>query len=456
MKKINKQAWIVLLGFAMIGIILDLCTKPKDHESLKQVMGTALKEQIVRDTSLLGAIVSMAEVGKPVADPVSVFVAEKGDVIDYYADRLPVVPGSIMAPVTQTFRRECVIDTLSINWKLADYFGESKSDYIPKSYYKGVIRPVHAGIVDGSGIILTQKQILTFYNSLANGGVRPRYRYFKKRRICKEQTALEMMELLKGKDHDGDIAGIAGSGELSFGRLSYMGNVDDIGPVTVSSFVGFFPAEAPKYTMCVTVYSTDKTEETSGAYEVFRSIVKKMNNQGVMQKEDPTVAWLRKHFPGKLIITTQEQVDSLLEEATKRIGRDSSAEAYYFRASYFQLKGTPDSYRNSLQDLDTALAILPANDTSNLRIGMLFMRAKCYEGLKRTDLAEQTYKEILRDYPDDEEARLTLANFYQSLGRDEEAWEVYPDSSFFQESIFTEMQRNLREYNSPNKPLVAL
>lgn len=147
------------------------------------------------------------------------------------------------------------------------YFGTSDVFYVPPYYYRGPIKSSIASICGGSGIILSQGQILQFYGSIANGGVRPSYRYFPKKRICSEKVAREISALLRENVTEGTgvllkdcpvlVSGKTGSGILDKGGVPGYGNINEKGAVRMCSFAGFFPSYAPKYTMCVTFYYND-------------------------------------------------------------------------------------------------------------------------------------------------------------------------------------------------------
>jgi len=147
------------------------------------------------------------------------------------------------------------------------YFGTSDGYYVPPYYYREPIRGSIASICDGSGIILSQEQILRFYGSIANGGVRPPHRYLPKRRICSEEVANEIAALLREnvtegtgrllKDCPVPVSGKTGIGLLDKGSVPGYGSIDGNGEVRTCSFAGFFPSDNPRYAMCVTLYFKD-------------------------------------------------------------------------------------------------------------------------------------------------------------------------------------------------------
>ena len=172
--------------------------------------------------------------------------------------------------------------------KFDDYFGSSESCYIPHDMYRA--KEVAASISDGCGILLSQEQIMTFFDSIANRGMRARKRYFRKRRICKEETAIQMTALLQDNVTEGTgtalaayplkIAGKTGSGMMEFGHVPGKGLVSALDSVTVESFAGFFPADNPEYTMCVTLYSdTPRCAPGTGAMDLFGEIATRIKDK---------------------------------------------------------------------------------------------------------------------------------------------------------------------------------
>ncbi len=177
------------------------------------------------------------------------------------------------------------------NEKFYEYFGSSECCYIPEARYR--LLPVAASVADGSGVLLSQRQILTFVDAIANGGVRPRHRYVRPGRICSEETARQLTALLRENvtagagvplaDHPVRIAGKTGSGALPFGYVPGRGNVGKADSLRVATFAGFFPADAPRYTMCVTLYSdTGEADLERGAMAVFGELVTKLKEEGML------------------------------------------------------------------------------------------------------------------------------------------------------------------------------
>lgn len=125
-------------------------------------------------------------------------------------------------------------------------------------------------------IQITPLQTLTFYNAIANGGemVKPRFikevkawnrtiEKFEKEvidpQICSPETVAKMQDVLKnvvergtGKslyDPDFSMAGKTGTAQTEYWKEGWAQN-----PQYISSFVGFFPAEEPKYSCIVVIH----------------------------------------------------------------------------------------------------------------------------------------------------------------------------------------------------------
>lgn len=152
----------------------------------------------------------------------------------------------------------------------------------------------------GYGVQFTPLQTLTFYNAIANDGemVKPQFLKevkefdkvivpFKKEvlneQICSEATILKVRQLLKNvveKDHgtghrlyseNFSMAGKTGTCQKDYRdkeKLNY-----------ISSFVGYFPADNPKYSCIVVIHEPDKSvgyygSDVSGP--VFKKIAQKI------------------------------------------------------------------------------------------------------------------------------------------------------------------------------------
>ena len=181
--------------------------------------------------------------------------------------------------------------------RFVDYFGASDAYYVPRMWDRFLFRDEYVSVVDGHGLHLSQGQILTFYDAIANGGVRARHRYLRRRSVCSVETADGMKALLRENvlsgtgvllsSHPARIAGKTGSGILRHGYVPGLVRSSVPEPVSVSSFVGFFPVEDPQYTMIVTFYFRSGGQPAGAAVpmRVFGEITGKMMEEGMLWKK---------------------------------------------------------------------------------------------------------------------------------------------------------------------------
>ena len=131
----------------------------------------------------------------------------------------------------------------------------------------------------GYGVLMTPLQTLTFYNAIANGGemVKPKFldrissfgeapvKYFEKEvinpSICSEGTLKQVQKMMFNvvdkkwgtahaiKDKNFTIAGKTGTCQVDYTKEETQ---------YVSSFVGYFPAEAPQYSCIVVIHRPNK------------------------------------------------------------------------------------------------------------------------------------------------------------------------------------------------------
>ncbi|MEK9613224.1 MAG: penicillin-binding transpeptidase domain-containing protein, partial [Flavobacteriaceae bacterium] len=161
----------------------------------------------------------------------------------------------------------------------------------------------------GYGVSLTPLQTLTFYNAIANNGemVKPRFlqqisnfgnaptKVFSKQvlnpSICSEQTLSKVQTMMfnvvdkkwgtahKIKDPYLKIAGKTGTCQVDYVTESVQ---------YISSFVGYFPADKPKYSCIVVIHKPNKNKGYYGATvaaPVFKTIAKKIYNNIPQQVE---------------------------------------------------------------------------------------------------------------------------------------------------------------------------
>ncbi|MGB0402932.1 MAG: penicillin-binding protein [Salibacteraceae bacterium] len=137
-------------------------------------------------------------------------------------------------------------------------------------------------ISHGYEVMLTPLQILTFYNAVANGGVMVKPRFVQEIRnmgrpvkvmdpviinpaICSKETVKKAQKMLEGVVENGTavnlknanykIAGKTGTAQIYNAKYGYK---YDTQVSYQASFVGYFPADAPKYTCIVVVNAPSK------------------------------------------------------------------------------------------------------------------------------------------------------------------------------------------------------
>lgn len=166
----------------------------------------------------------------------------------------------------------------------------------------------------GYEVALTPLQILTFYNAIANNGkmVKPLFvseirkmgktvEYFNpivlKDSICSKSTVAKAKSLLEGVVENGTgrnlknlvykIAGKTGTAQVAMNNKGYKGNLS-----YKASFVGYFPADNPKYSCIVVVNNPSKGAYYGGAVAapVFKAIADRVfaTHLDIPQKKDTT------------------------------------------------------------------------------------------------------------------------------------------------------------------------
>ena len=156
----------------------------------------------------------------------------------------------------------------------------------------------------GYGVSMTPLQTLTFYNAIANNGVMVKPRFIEKIEsfgqssdqtfgkiilnpsICSQSTIDKVKKMMFNvvdkkwgtahniKDKDLNIAGKTGTCQVDY-------NKKDKEVQYASTFVGYFPAEKPKYSCIVVIHKPDKKLGYYGstvAAPVFKKIAKKIHN----------------------------------------------------------------------------------------------------------------------------------------------------------------------------------
>ena len=145
----------------------------------------------------------------------------------------------------------------------------------------------------GYGVLLSPLQILTFYNSVANNGEMVKPVFIRQSRlesnkvvlnpsICSEDTLNKVKLMLENvvNDKGGTANNIQSNiyriaGKTGTGQVDY--NTDNM--QYISSFVGYFPADKPKYSCIVIIHKPNKKKGYYGATvaaPVFKKIADKI------------------------------------------------------------------------------------------------------------------------------------------------------------------------------------
>ncbi|WP_340075472.1 penicillin-binding protein [Leptobacterium sp. I13] len=184
----------------------------------------------------------------------------------------------------------------------------------------------------GYGVSLTPLQILTFYNAVANDGEMVKPRLIKEVKewdkpvmrfdrevlnpsICSQETLAKAKQLLRnvvekkhGTGNDLNVQNFPIAGKTGTAQKDYASRDSDKLKY-ISSFVGYFPADNPKYSCIVVIHEPDKSKGYYGADvsgPVFKSIAQK-------------------------IYITTPAVDVIEKLETRNIKTDKDYEQYYTR-----------------------------------------------------------------------------------------------------------------------------
>lgn len=166
-----------------------------------------------------------------------------------------------------------------------------------------------AWMAHGYEVKFTPLQILTFYNAIVNNGIRVKPYLVQKvldngkiirtykpetstKKICSEKAAQYAKEIMLRvvEDENGTgrgikspyyrIGGKTGTAKMSFGKTGYSEK-------NLSTFVGFFPAEAPMYSCIVVVGGPQGALTTGGAISapIFRTMADKIITSNIMSNK---------------------------------------------------------------------------------------------------------------------------------------------------------------------------
>ncbi len=159
---------------------------------------------------------------------------------------------------------------------------------------------------------LTPLQILAFYNAIANNGVMVRPHFVKEIRshgkvirsfnteiikdtIASQQALAKARRMMEGVVENGSakilktspykIAGKTGTAQITNNKFGY----DKTHPTYQASFVGYFPADAPKYSCIVVVYAPSNDVYYGGAVSapIFKDIADKVYSNHIELHDKP-------------------------------------------------------------------------------------------------------------------------------------------------------------------------
>ena len=226
-----------------------------------------------------------------------------------------------LIPASKVFELSSNVGMVNI---VHNYYKDDPSKFVNRLYNMGVNKPLGVSIKGepkpkipypsdkdwdgldlpwmayGYGLSMTPLQILSFYNAIANNGelLRPQFiekitntgekpqKVFKKEiinpSICSEETLIKIKSMLFNvvdkkwgtanqiKDSLFNLAGKTGTSQLDYTKKEVQ---------YISSFVGYFPAENPRYSCIVVIHRPDKSLGYYGstvAAPVFKKIAKKI------------------------------------------------------------------------------------------------------------------------------------------------------------------------------------
>ena len=172
-----------------------------------------------------------------------------------------------------------------------DFFGSSRAMHLPN--LRLISDRELAAVADGRGLLLSPDQIVNFYDLIAGGGLRTPRRYYPKKQVFQPETAAELRLLLRQNVTDGTgrrlagcavpIAGKTGFGVMDRGLVPGSGYIGPDRPMSASSFAGFFPADAPRYTMLISIIKKDDSiHQTARVMNLYREIVEQMQTEELL------------------------------------------------------------------------------------------------------------------------------------------------------------------------------
>ena len=202
------------------------------------------------------------------------------------------------------------LNAYGLNSRLGLPFQGEGKPYIPQPTDKEWSNISLPWMAFGYGVSITPLQTLTYYNSVANNGemVKPQFvseikewnrtvvKFNKKvinPKVCSQETILKLKAVLENVvkrgtasklySKDFSMAGKTGTAQANYGTN---GGADKH---YISSFVGYFPADVPKYSCIVVVHDPDTSNNNyygaDVAGPVFKRIAQKIFSDSPMRNE---------------------------------------------------------------------------------------------------------------------------------------------------------------------------
>lgn len=203
------------------------------------------------------------------------------------------------------------LNRMNLNQKLGISIKGEGEPYIPKPGDKKWSGLSLAWMAYGYGSIqVTPLQTLAFYNAIANNGILLKPRFIKEvkewdkvideneltvlnPKICSQETVNKVQEMMKNVVERGtakslyspnfSMAGKTGTAQTEYWMKDWNSN-----PRYISSFVGYFPAENPKYTSIVVIHKPNNKVGYYGADvsgPVFKRIAQKIYTDTPIEDE---------------------------------------------------------------------------------------------------------------------------------------------------------------------------
>lgn len=186
----------------------------------------------------------------------------------------------------------------------------------------------------GYGVSMTPLQILSFYNAIANDGIKVKPRFIKRimnkgqdievydepeilNSVCTKETARILQDLLKKTVESGTAENIYNENFSMAGKTGTCQTEYWIESGRyIASFAGYFPADNPKYSCIVTVHKPDKKIGFYGsqvAAPVFAEIAEKIYTKTPIKDQIKTdsIKALDKTVPDQKIPTIETSSDQM-------------------------------------------------------------------------------------------------------------------------------------------------